>query len=82
MSFMNNSSMNSNIQDLSNQIIPESNPVHLFCESKGEINIPNEYGWTPLYRTIIAGNLKATEILMENGANPNIQCNVSYHIII
>ena len=76
MSFMNNSSMNSNIQDLSNQIIPESNPVHLFCESKGEINIPNEYGWTPLYRALVSNNIAAMTELLKLGADPNITNNM------
>ena len=44
--------------------------IQTFCQSPSKINTPNECGWTPLYRTVIAGNLKATELLIQNGANP------------
>ena len=47
--------------------------IQTFCQSPSKINTPNECGWTPLYRTVIAGNLKATELLIQNGANPNIK---------
>lgn len=31
----------------------------------------NKYGWTPLYRTIMCGNLAASEFLISLGANCN-----------
>ena len=73
---MNNSSMNSNIQDTSTLIFPESNPAHLFCETKAEINIPNEYGWTPLYRSLVSNNIVAMKELLKFGADPNITNNM------
>ena len=72
---MNNSSMNSNIQDTSTLIFPESNPAHLFCETKAEINIPNEYGWTPLYRSLVSNNIVAMKELLKFLADPNITNN-------
>lgn len=47
--------------------------ISTFCSSPSKINTPNECGWTPLYRTVIAGDLKATELLIQVGADPNIQ---------
>ena len=50
--------------------------LNTFCKDISKINLLDECGWTPLYRTIIAGDLKATNILIKKGANPNIQCSM------
>ena len=42
-----------------------------------KINEKDECDWRPLYRSIISGNLKASEILLNNGADPNIQCSMN-----
>ena len=54
----------------------ENDILKLFCSDITKINEKDECNWTPLYRSIISGNLKATEILLKNGANPNIQCSM------
>ena len=54
----------------------EDEILKLFCSDTEKINEKDECNWTPLYRSVIAGNLKATEILLNNGANPNIQCSM------
>lgn len=54
----------------------ESEILKLFCSDINKINEKDECNWTPLYRSVIAGNLKATEVLLKNGANPNIQCSM------
>ena len=41
-----------------------------------KINEKDECDWTPLYRSIISGNSKASEVLLSNGTNPNIQCSM------
>ena len=61
-------------------IIPKSNTVQnqkhlqIFCKDLSKINIPDECGWTPLYRTVIAGDIFSSTLLLNNGADPNIQC--------
>jgi ankyrin repeat protein len=47
---------------------------------ENNINQKNEIGWTPLYRSIITENINATEILLEKGADPDIQCSVKYKL--
>ena len=54
----------------------EDEILKLFCSDIEKINEKDECNWTPLYRSVIAGNLKATEVLLSNGANPNIQCSM------
>ena len=54
----------------------EDEILKLFCTDIEKINEKDECNWTPLYRSVIAGNLKATEVLLNNGANPNIQCSM------
>ena len=55
----------------------ESEILKLFCPDIKKINEKDECDWTPLYRSIISGNLKASEILLNNGADPNIQCSMN-----
>ena len=55
----------------------EAEILKLFCPDLKKINEKDECDWTPLYRSIISGNLKASEILLSNGANPNIQCSMN-----
>lgn len=50
----------------------------LFVNNIDEINLKNDVGWTPLYRTIVADNSLATEILLEMGADPNVKSNVNF----
>ena len=52
------------------------NVLNIFCKDIKNLNILDECGWTPLYRTIIAGDLFATKILLSKGADPNIQCSM------
>ena len=56
--------------------IKEKEILNLFCKDKTKINDKDECNWTPLYRTVIAGDLQASEILLNNGADPNIQCSM------
>ena len=53
------------------------NILKTYCDSDiNKINNQNEIGWTPLYRTVISGDLTATEILLNEGANPNKQSDI------
>ena len=68
------------------QIVNSKSIIKLFLSNEEDINAQNEVkliliqcGWTALYRTIVAGNSKATSYLLEIGADPNIQCNVKYN---
>ena len=76
MSFIDNSST-SNIQEGSSLTIPETSSAHLFVESRSDINTANEFGWTPLYRSLLSNNLSAAKDLLKMGANPNITNNMS-----
>ena len=51
----------------------ESDYLNMFCKDISKINNRDECGWTPLYRTVVSGILNATEYLLNNGADPNIQ---------
>ena len=62
-----------NSKDLSS----DSDLLKLFCPDINKINEKDECDWTPLYRSIISGNLKASEVLLSNGADPNIQCSMN-----
>ena len=50
--------------------------INIFCKDLSKINTLDECGWTPLYRTVVAGDLNASHILITKGANPNIQCSM------
>ena len=50
--------------------------INTFCKDLSKINTLDECGWTPLYRTVIAGDINASNILISKGANPNIQCSM------
>ena len=50
--------------------------LNIFCKDLSKINSLDECVWTPLYRTIVAGDLIASHILILKGANPNIQCSM------
>ena len=53
------------------------NILKTYCDSDiNKINNQNEIGWTPLYRTVISGDLTASEILLNEGANPNKQSDI------
>ena len=54
----------------------EEEILKLFCPDIEKINEKDECNWTPLYRSVIAGNIKASEVLLNNGADPNIQCSM------
>ena len=54
----------------------EPDYLNIFCKDISKINYRDECGWTPLYRTIVSGIVKATELLLNNGADPNIQCSM------
>ena len=74
MSFLN--SVNNNIKNTTSEKEKIKNVINIFCKDISKINILDECGWTPLYRTVIAGDLFASKILLEKGANPNIQCSM------
>ena len=61
----------------SKDISSESDILKLFCPDISKINEKDECDWTPLYRSIISGNLKASEVLLNHGADPNIQCSMN-----
>jgi len=61
----------------SKDISTESDILKLFCPDIKKINEKDECDWTPLYRSIISGNLKASEVLLNHGADPNIQCSMN-----
>ena len=61
---------------IKNESLKESEILKLFCCDIKKINEKDECNWTPLYRSIISGNIKATEVLLNNGADPNIQCSM------
>ena len=71
MSIINNVNINPEIDEEKSK-----NILKLFCKDINKINILDECGWTPLYRTIIAGDILATKILLKNGADPNIKCSM------
>ena len=47
----------------SKDISSDSETLKLFCPDLIKINDKDECDWTPLYRSIISGNLKASESL-------------------
>ena len=61
-------------------LIPEisttkiKNYYQIFCKDLSKINDLDECGWTPLYRTVISGDISSTMFLLNNGADPNIKC--------
>jgi len=59
-----------------NELIPESSPAFLLCQKKSEINVQNENGWTPIYRSIISNDLGALKDLLNFGGDPNIPNNI------
>ena len=50
--------------------------LQIFCKDLSKINNQDECGWTPLYRTVVAGDIFATTLLLNNGADPNVQCSM------
>ena len=64
-----------NMEEEKNKI-SQTSPVYIFCKSLKEINVPNENGWTPLYRSVIANNSAALLELLKLGADPNIPNNL------
>jgi len=74
MSYLN--SVNNNIKNIISEEEKTKNVINIFCKDISKINILDECGWTPLYRTVIAGDLFASKILIEKGADPNIQCSM------
>ena len=64
-----------NLEEEKNKI-SQTSPVYIFCKSLKEINTPNENGWTPLYRSVIANNNLALIELLKLGADPNIPNNL------
>ena len=54
----------------------DSEYLQMFCKDISKINNRDECGWTPLYRTVVSGILNATEFLLNNGADPNVQSSI------
>ena len=73
---VNNYETPSNKQKISQETSPpkNQNPFQIFCKDLSKINDLDECGWTPLYRSIISGDVSSTMYLLNNGANPNIKC--------
>ena len=68
-----NNTKKNNEQEIERETRSESEYFQMFCKDISKINNRDECGWTPLYRTIVSGILEATELLLNNGADPNIQ---------
>lgn len=51
----------------------QQSTVRLLLQHGPDINAVDDLGDTPLHVAIYRGNLDAAYILIENGANPNIQ---------
>jgi Ankyrin repeats (3 copies)/SAM domain (Sterile alpha motif)/Ankyrin repeats (many copies) len=48
-----------------------------YNKNKKNLNQKDEiFGWTPLYRTVICGNINACQFLLSSGADPNIPNNL------
>ena len=71
-----NNNTNKSINNNDKAISKDSEILKLFCPDITKINEKDECNWTPLYRSIISGNIKATQVLLNNGADPNIQCSM------
>ena len=74
---VNNFSTPSNTQNIPTETsVPPMNqaPFQIFCKDLSKINTLDECGWTPLYRSIISGDVSSTMYLLNNGADPNIKC--------
>ena len=56
------------------EVNKDTQPFQIFCKDLSKINELDECGWTPLDRTIIAGDLEMASFLLQNGADPNIRC--------
>ena len=70
------SKFNPSERNQTSDLIPESSPAFLFCQKKSEINVQNENGWTPIYRSIISNDLGALKDLLKMGGDPNIANNI------
>jgi len=62
-----------NANDIEQNNLFNNSPLKLYCSNISEINMQNENGWTPIYRSIIANNLNVLSELLKLGANPNLQ---------
>ena len=58
----------------STSTIKNQNNFQIFCKDLSKINKLDECGWTPLYRSIISGDVSSTSFLLKKGADPNIKC--------
>ena len=58
----------------STSTIKNQNNFQIFCKDLSKINELDECGWTPLYRSIISGDVSSTTFLLKKGADPNIKC--------
>lgn len=59
---------------LSDAILSDNiNNVRPFLSHGMEINLIDEYGFTPLTEAAIVENIAITKLLLEHGANPNLQ---------
>ncbi|MES0489282.1 MAG: ankyrin repeat domain-containing protein [Leptospirales bacterium] len=47
--------------------------VKILISRGADINIPNDRGWTPLYISIMGGNIEIVKLLLENGANIHVE---------
>ena len=65
---VNNYETPSNKQNISQETSPpkNQNPFQIFCKDLSKINDLDECGWTPLYRSIISGDVSSTMYLLNN----------------
>ena len=68
----NNKKRKSPIKDNKNTLISSYTQAYKFCKNIKEINKQNEKGYTPVYCSILSGNIEALNDLLLFGADPNI----------
>ena len=71
-----NNSHTDNHLEIKRDTKTDSEYLQMFCKDISKINNRDECGWTPLYRTVVSGILNATEFLLNNGADPNVQSSI------
>ena len=68
----NNNTNISNHDKYNNNFISSDSPAYKFCQNIKEINKQNQYGYTPVYSSILSKNIEALNDLLSLGADPNI----------
>ena len=47
--------------------------ARILLQNKADINVQDDFGYTPLHSTALAANAEMVKLLLENGADPNIK---------